>query len=69
MFSYTFFLDFIRWKFPYRLVRSLTDSNVDTFVSDFEDNKVKALIFEERQNIRLRYLITAFHYRDRVSFA
>ncbi|CAH0718729.1 unnamed protein product, partial [Brenthis ino] len=62
-------LEFIRWKFPYKLVRSLTDSNVDAFVSDFEDNKVKALIFEERQNMRLRYLITAFHYRDRVSFA
>ena len=50
-------------------MRSITDGNVDTFVGDFEDNKVKALIFEERQNIRLRYLITAFHYRDRVSFA
>ncbi|XP_034839889.1 dnaJ homolog subfamily C member 16 [Maniola hyperantus] len=62
-------LEFVRWKFPYKLVRSLTDANVDSFVSDFEDNKVKALIFEERQNIRLRYLITAFHYRDRVSFA
>ncbi|XP_023950560.2 dnaJ homolog subfamily C member 16 [Bicyclus anynana] len=62
-------LEFIRWKFPYKLVRSLTDANVDSFVNDFEDNKVKALIFEERQSIRLRYLITAFHYRDRVSFA
>ncbi|XP_046965238.1 dnaJ homolog subfamily C member 16 [Vanessa cardui] len=62
-------LDFIRWKFPYKQISHLTDRNVDVFVSDFEDNKVKALIFEERQVIRLRYLITAFHYRDRVSFA
>lgn len=50
-------------------MRSLSDSNVDAFVSDFEDNRVKALIFEERQSIRMRYLIAAFHYRDRVSFA
>ncbi|XP_075969104.1 dnaJ homolog subfamily C member 16 l(3)80Fg [Anticarsia gemmatalis] len=61
-------LEFVRWRFPYKLVKTITDSNVDGFVSDFEDNKVKALIFEERQNIRLRYLITAFHYRDRVAF-
>ncbi|CAG9585841.1 unnamed protein product [Danaus chrysippus] len=62
-------LEFMRWKFPYKLVRGINDGNVDSFVSDFEDNKVKALIFEERQTIRLRYLITAFHYRDRLSFA
>ncbi|XP_068629703.1 dnaJ homolog subfamily C member 16 [Battus philenor] len=62
-------LEFIRWKFPYKLVVNVNDKNVDTFVSDFEDNKVKALIFEERPSIRLRYLITAFYYRERVSFA
>ncbi|XP_022819981.1 dnaJ homolog subfamily C member 16 [Spodoptera litura] len=61
-------LEFIRWKFPYKLVSTISDSNVDGFVSDFEDNKVKALIFEERQTMRFRYLITAFHYRDRVAF-
>ncbi|CAH0604434.1 unnamed protein product [Chrysodeixis includens] len=61
-------LEFMRWKFPYKLVSAIGDGNVDGFVSDFEDNKVKALIFEERQTIRLRYLITAFHYRDRVAF-
>ncbi|XP_052750652.1 dnaJ homolog subfamily C member 16 [Galleria mellonella] len=61
-------LEFVRWKFPYKLVRSINNDNVESFVSDFEDNKVKALIFEDRQTIRLRYLITAFHYRDRVAF-
>ncbi|XP_072944107.1 dnaJ homolog subfamily C member 16 isoform X2 [Epargyreus clarus] len=62
-------LEFIRWKFPYRLVAKLNDDNVDAFVNDFEDNRVKALIFEERPNIRLRYLVAAYHYRDRVAFA
>ncbi|CAG9783439.1 unnamed protein product [Diatraea saccharalis] len=61
-------LEFMRWKFPYKLVRSINNGNVEPFVSDFEDNKVKALIFEERQTIRLRYLVAAFRYRDRVAF-
>ncbi|CAH0406710.1 unnamed protein product [Chilo suppressalis] len=61
-------LEFMRWKFPYKLVHSINNGNVEAFVSDFEDNKVKALIFEERQTIRLRYLIAAYHYRDRVAF-
>ncbi|CAG4906839.1 unnamed protein product [Colias eurytheme] len=62
-------LEYIRWKFPYKMIQNLDDSNANAFLNDFEDNKVKALIFEERQVIRLRYLITAFHYRDWVSFA
>ncbi|XP_053625163.1 dnaJ homolog subfamily C member 16 isoform X1 [Plodia interpunctella] len=61
-------LEFIRWKFPYKMVRPINNGNMESFVSDFEDNKVKALIFEERPSIRLRYLITAFHYRSRVAF-
>lgn len=61
-------LEFIRWKFPYKLVHSINDGNVQSFISDFEDNKVKALIFEERHTMRLRYLVTAFHYRERVAF-
>lgn len=66
--SITKIFEFMRWRFPYKLVTNIGQSNVDSFVSDFEDNKVKALIFEERSIIRLRYLITAFHYRDRVAF-
>lgn len=61
-------VEFMRWRFPYRMVTSITDGNAEPFVSDFEDNKVKALIFEERPTMRLRYLITAFHYRERVAF-
>ncbi|XP_041977353.1 dnaJ homolog subfamily C member 16 [Aricia agestis] len=62
-------LDFIRWKFPYKMVKSLNDNNMEPWLSDFDDNKVKAVIFEDRQLIRLRYLVTAFYYRERVSFA
>ncbi|XP_047988249.1 dnaJ homolog subfamily C member 16 [Leguminivora glycinivorella] len=61
-------LDWIRWKFPYKLVPRVTDSSLTGWLGDFEDNKVKALIFEEQPTMRLRYLLTAFHYRDRVSF-
>ncbi|XP_050670634.1 dnaJ homolog subfamily C member 16 [Leptidea sinapis] len=62
-------LEYMRWKFPYRMIYSLSDSNQELFLNDFEDNKVKALVFEERQTIRLRYLITAFRYREWLSFA
>ncbi|XP_063378538.1 dnaJ homolog subfamily C member 16 [Cydia fagiglandana] len=61
-------LEWIRWKFPYKLVPRVTDSSLTSWLGDFEDNKVKALIFEEQPTMRLRYLLTAFHYRDRVSF-
>ncbi|XP_048479391.1 dnaJ homolog subfamily C member 16 isoform X3 [Plutella xylostella] len=66
--SITKIFEFMRWKFPYKLVKSITDSNAEGFVSDFEDNKVKALIFEGRHTMRLRYLLAAYHYRDRVAF-
>ncbi|CAG9095554.1 unnamed protein product [Plutella xylostella] len=66
--SITKIFEFMRWKFPYKLVKTITDSNAEAFVSDFEDNKVKALIFEGRHTMRLRYLLAAYHYRDRVAF-
>lgn len=61
-------IEFIRWRLPYKLVRNVYDTNVDKFLSGYEDNKVRGLIFEDRPNIRLRYLITAYRYRDRVTF-
>jgi len=60
--------EFIRNKLPYKLVRPVTDDNVEAFLDGWEDNKVRGLIFEDRSAIRLRYLLTAFHYRDRVTF-
>lgn len=61
-------LEFLRKKMPYNLVPTIDDDNVDDFLSGWRDNRVRGLIFEPRTNIRLRYLVTAFHFRDRVAF-
>lgn len=53
---------------PYKLVAKLDDSNMDDFMNGWEDNKVRGLIFEPRPHMRLRYLVTAYHFRDRVQF-
>lgn len=60
--------EFVRNKLPYKLVKPITDDNVDKFLDGWEDNKVRGLIFEDRPAVRLRYLLTAFHYRDRITF-
>lgn len=63
-----FFLEFFRKKLPYKLVPTIDESNIDEFLNGWEDNRVRGLIFEPRTVIRLRYLITAYHFRDRVTF-
>lgn len=61
-------IEFLRKKMPYNLVPKIYDGNVEEFLSGWEDNRVRGLIFEPRDNIRLRYLVTAYHFRDRVAF-
>lgn len=61
-------VEFIRKKLPYNLVQKVQDADVEEFLNGWEDNRVRGLIFEPRENIRLRYLITAYHFRDRVAF-
>ncbi|XP_069683345.1 dnaJ homolog subfamily C member 16 [Periplaneta americana] len=61
-------VEFVRGRFPYRLVQPVTDDGVDAFLNGWIDNRVRALIFERQESIRLRYLLMAFYYRDRVAF-
>lgn len=61
-------IEFLRKKLPYRLVSNVDEYELDEFLNGWEDNRVRALIFEPRSVIRLRYLITAYHFRDRVAF-
>lgn len=61
-------IEFLRHHLPYKLVTTVTDNNIENFLSGWEDNKVRALIFEPQQHVRLRYLITAYHFRHRVTF-
>lgn len=61
-------IEFLRHHLPYKLITTVTDNNLEQFLSGWEDNKVRALIFEPHTYVRLRYLITAYHFRHRVSF-
>lgn len=53
---------------PYKLVPKIQEDTVEPFLEGWEDNRVRGLIFEPRQTVRLRYLVTAYHFRHRVAF-
>ncbi|XP_063974734.1 dnaJ homolog subfamily C member 16 [Diachasmimorpha longicaudata] len=61
-------VEFLRNKFPYKLIPKITNNNIDHFLSGWRDNRIRALIFEKKDFQRLRYLLVAFHHRERVAF-
>lgn len=65
-FSAVKILEFVRRKFPWRMVETVDDSNFETFLSGWSlDNRVRVLLFGKIDIVRLRYLTTAFKYRNR----
>lgn len=62
------FIDFLRSRIPYRSLANIYNENLDSFLSGWMDNKIRALIFENREKPRLRYLLAAWHYSDSVVF-
>ncbi|XP_012282592.1 dnaJ homolog subfamily C member 16 [Orussus abietinus] len=68
LFSVQKVVEFLRSRFPYKLIHNVNNDNVESFLSGWVDNRVRGLIFEKRDSARLRYLLTAFHHRDRVAF-
>lgn len=68
LFSVQKIVDFARNRFPYKLVQPVRDDNVNAFLNGWVDNRVRALVFERQEAIRLRYLLMAFYYRGRVAF-
>lgn len=46
----------------------MNEQSIEGFLSGWEDNRVRGLIFESRQTVRLRYMLTAFYFKDRVAF-
>ncbi|RLU16233.1 hypothetical protein DMN91_011993 [Ooceraea biroi] len=68
LFSIQKIVEFVRSRLPYKLISSVSNANVENFLSGWTDNRIRALIFEKRDFIRLRYLLTSFYYRDRVAF-
>lgn len=61
-------IEWIRRKFPYKSVEVLDDSNVDTFLNGWMDNRVRVLLFGHTEVIRLRYLSSSFRYRKRAAY-
>ncbi|CAG7836807.1 unnamed protein product [Allacma fusca] len=61
---------FVRSKLPVNeLLTSVNDENIQSWLGNWLDNRVRVLIFTDTSiNIRLRYLILAFQYRERASF-
>lgn len=68
LFSIQKVVEFVRSRLPYKLISTISDNNVENFLSGWTDNRIRALIFEKRDFIRLRYLLMSFYYRDRVAF-
>ncbi|XP_014481726.1 PREDICTED: dnaJ homolog subfamily C member 16 [Dinoponera quadriceps] len=68
LFSIQKVIEFVRNRLPYKLIRTVSNVNVENFLSGWTDNRIRALIFEKRDFIRLRYLLTSFYHRDRVAF-
>lgn len=58
-------LDFIRSKFPHKLVLRITEENLDSFLGGWMDNRVRVLIFGRLDIIRLRYLTVGWEFRER----
>ena len=58
-------LEFIRRKFPYKLVDNVNDLNIEQFLDGWIDNRVRALIFSKGETVRLRFMTTAFKFKAR----
>jgi len=63
-----FVAEFIRKKIPFNVFKRIEHDNFNDFLGGWSDNRARALIFEPRSLTRLRYLLTAFEFYDRVAF-
>jgi len=62
-------VDFIRRSLPSELVEDIDDTNYLEFLNGWHDNRVRTLFVTEEHIIKLRYLLVAFEFRDRIAFA
>nr|CAH7732819.1 unnamed protein product [Callosobruchus chinensis] len=53
---------------PYKMITKVKPNDIEDFLNGWEDNRVRGLIFEPKSTMRLRYLVTAYHFRHRVAF-
>ncbi|XP_045161432.1 dnaJ homolog subfamily C member 16-like [Mercenaria mercenaria] len=61
--------DFIRHLFPSNFFTKIADSTVHQFLDGWPvDNKVRAIYFSPREEMSVRFLASAFYYKDNVAF-
>lgn len=60
--------EFIRKKMPYNLAPKVQDDTIVGFLSGWIDNRIRCLVVEPRNQTRLRYLIAAYAFQQRVAF-
>ncbi len=62
-------IEFIRQSLPKDLVIEVDDDNYVEFLNGWHDNRVRTLFINEDHIIKLRFLLVAFQFRDRIAFA
>ncbi|CAH1775721.1 unnamed protein product [Owenia fusiformis] len=60
---------FIRSLFPSDIITKLDDSNYVDYINGWHDNRVRAVLFDDRREPPLRFLAAAYAFRDRISCA
>ncbi|XP_028968936.1 dnaJ homolog subfamily C member 16 [Galendromus occidentalis] len=68
--SLTNVINFVRKTFELKIIERLEEKNqVPTFLSAWRtDDKVRAIFFSQTKQIKLRYMLAAFKFRDYVHF-
>ncbi|GFN76092.1 Dnaj-like protein subfamily c member 16 [Plakobranchus ocellatus] len=59
--------DFMKSLFPSDTLQRITDSNVDSFLQGWQDNRVRAIFFSSKSQPSLRFMAPAFYNRDRIA--
>lgn len=65
--SLTRVIEFIRRLLPRNLITHLDDSTYPTFLNGYSDNRIRVIFANHDSSIRLRYLLLAYKFRDRVA--
>ncbi|RWS13866.1 DnaJ-like protein subfamily C member 16, partial [Dinothrombium tinctorium] len=60
-------IEFIRRILPKNLVTSLNDLTYEQFLEQWGDNRIRALFINSDNVVKMRYLLTAFYFKERVA--
>nr|XP_027194543.1 dnaJ homolog subfamily C member 16-like [Dermatophagoides pteronyssinus] len=61
-------IGFIKRSLPKDLIIEINDDNYYDFLNGWKDNKVRVLFTNNDRSIRLRYILVAFYFHERIAF-